>query len=70
MGRAFEQYEQVTAFLLNEFAAHFGLGRVEGKQIIHGSRSGTNWEIDGKGIRSPDGERETVSETIFNSESI
>ena len=44
MGRAFEQYEQVAAFLLNEFAAHFGLGRVEGKQIIYGRRSGINWE--------------------------
>lgn len=54
MDRAFERYEQVAAFLLNEFAAHFGLERVEGKQIVQGSRSGTNWEIDGKGIRSPD----------------
>ncbi len=32
---------------------HFGLGRVEGKQIVAGT-SGTRWEIDAKGLRRDD----------------
>jgi hypothetical protein len=47
----FETYEQVAAFLINELAHHFGLDHVEGKQIVRGNRSGTDWEIDAKGIR-------------------
>jgi Restriction endonuclease len=42
-------YEQVAQYLLNEFASHFGLGQVEGKQIVTGT-SGTDWEIDAKGV--------------------
>lgn len=42
-------YEEVAQHLLNEFASHFGLGRVEGKQLIPGA-STTQWEIDAKGI--------------------
>jgi Restriction endonuclease len=52
---AFETYERVATFLLNEFADHFGLKRVEGKQDVQGLRSGTTWEIDGKGVKT-DGE--------------
>ena len=55
MTRAFETYEQVAAFLLNEFADHLGLERVEGKQDVPGLVSGTTWEIDGKGLKA-DGE--------------
>ncbi len=43
-------YEEVAQYLLNQFAEHFNLGRVEGKQKILG-RSGTEWEIDAKGIK-------------------
>jgi len=44
-------YEEVAAYLLNMFAEHFGLARVEGKQIISGGiRSNTEYEIDAKGI--------------------
>lgn len=50
MQKKFETYEQVALFLLNQFAEHFGLNRVEGKQILPG-RSGTNWKIDGKGLK-------------------
>ena len=46
-----QRYEQTAQFLLNEFAAHFCLGRVEGKQIVPGS-SGTRWEIDAKGVKA------------------
>ena len=44
------QYEQVAAQILNDVAAHFGLKRVEGKQSIPGLRSGTEWEIEAKGL--------------------
>ena len=43
-------YEQVAAYLLNQFADTFGLKTVEGKQKVAGLRSGTNWEIDAKGF--------------------
>jgi hypothetical protein len=52
MDRHFETwktYEEVAQHLLNQLANHFGLGRVEGKQIVPGD-SGVNWEIDAKGI--------------------
>lgn len=35
-----ERYEQTAQYLLNAFATHFGLGSVEGKQIVPGE-SGT-----------------------------
>ena len=46
-----ESYEQVGTYLLDQFAAEFGLDRVEGKQEVPGQRSGTSWEIDAKGVR-------------------
>jgi hypothetical protein len=52
--KTWENYEQVAQYLLDEFAVHFGLGRVEGKQIVPG-QSGTTWEIDAKGVKA-DGE--------------
>ena len=51
MKQTWKTYEEVAAYLLNEFAAEFNLERVEGKQTIEGLRSGTKWEIDAKGIR-------------------
>lgn len=50
-----KSYEEVAAHLLNQFAAKFGLERVEGKQDLAGHRSGTSWEIDAKGFRQEDG---------------
>ncbi len=49
-----KSYEEVAAYLLGEFSHEFGLERVEGKQKIKGQRSGTDWEIDAKGIREND----------------
>lgn len=49
--KKWESYEQVATYLLNQFARKFELERVEGKQNIIGRRSGTEWEIDGKGFR-------------------
>jgi hypothetical protein len=46
-----ESYEEVAAYLLDQFATEFGLDHVEGKQEILGQRSGTTWEIDAKGVR-------------------
>lgn len=46
-----ETYEEVAAYLLNNFASEFNLDLVEGKQKVPGNRSGTKWEIDGKGIK-------------------
>jgi hypothetical protein len=48
--KKWETYEQVAQYLLEKFCDKFGLERVEGKQKLRGS-SGTNWEIDAKGIR-------------------
>ena len=43
-------YEEVAAYLLNQFASEFGLERVEGKQLVPGQRSGTKYKIDAKGV--------------------
>jgi hypothetical protein len=44
------KYEATAQKLLNQYAEHFGLGAVEGKQVLPGKISGTDWEIDAKGI--------------------
>jgi hypothetical protein len=46
-------YEEVAQYLLDQMAAHFGLGRVEGKQLLAGV-SGASWEIDAKGVQEND----------------
>ena len=51
MTQKWQTYEQVAAYLLDKFAADFGLSRVEGKQKVRGQQSGTDWEIDAKGVR-------------------
>jgi len=45
-----ESYEQVAQFLLDQMAEHLDLRHIEGKQKVEGKRSGTTYEIDGKGI--------------------
>jgi hypothetical protein len=52
--QAWETYEQVAIYIMNQIAEHLGMGRVEGKQHVYGSRSGTDWEIDGKGVKVGD----------------
>lgn len=47
--KRWKTYEEVAAHLLDQFAEHFGVGRFEGKQIVSGS-SGTEWELDAKGV--------------------
>jgi hypothetical protein len=52
--KKWKSYEEVAQHLLKQLSKTFGLGTVEGEQIIPG-QSGTNWEIDAKGIEA-DGE--------------
>lgn len=49
--KVWKNYEKVAQHLLNRFAECFELGSVEGKQIVPGE-SGTEWEIDAKGVKS------------------
>ncbi|WP_425478783.1 restriction endonuclease [Dokdonella koreensis] len=49
--KPWERYEALAKELLNRFASEFGVERFEGKQRIYGS-SGTEWEIDAKGVTS------------------
>jgi hypothetical protein len=51
-GKGWETYEQVAVYLLDQVASALGLESVEGKQKVIGNRSGTTWEIDGKGVKS------------------
>jgi hypothetical protein len=51
---AWLSYEDATRFLIDKCRLEFGLKAVEGKQEIEGHRSGTKWEIEGKGIREGD----------------
>ena len=45
-------YEEVARQLLDKIAGLLGLERVEGKQYLPGKKSGTNWEIDARGVSS------------------
>jgi len=72
--KLWSSYEEVAQYLLNQFSQTFDLGVVEGKQIIPG-KSGTNWEIDAKGIKiSNDGfiiiECRRYTKSRLNQESI
>lgn len=51
--KAWETYEKVAAYLIEQMKAEFGLSEVEGKQDVEGV-SGASWEIDGKAIREED----------------
>lgn len=53
--QSWQSYEQVAVEIMNKIAALLGLERVESKQSVYGSRTGTSWEIDGKGV-NVDGE--------------
>lgn len=55
LSTSWKSYEDVAAYLLRQCADEFGFSRVEGKQILRGTRSGTLWQIDAKGVRAEDG---------------
>ena len=46
------KYEKVAEYLLGQIGTHFGLGRVEGKQLVAGASA--TWEIDAKGVLEND----------------
>jgi hypothetical protein len=48
-------YEEVARYVLQQLGKKFGLADVEGKQKVAGQKSGTEWEIDAKGVREGDG---------------
>jgi hypothetical protein len=48
--RPWRSYEEVAAFLLNTIAERFQLSSVEGKQSVKGRDTGTDYEIDAKGV--------------------
>lgn len=52
--KRWESYEEVAVYLLDRIAEKLGLERVEDKQKVIGERSGTEWEIDGKGVKVGD----------------
>ncbi len=47
-------YEQVAADILGRIKEELGLSSVEGKQSVPGS-SGTDWELDAKGLKDESG---------------
>jgi len=49
--RTWRTYEEVAQYLLNQFAEHLGLEKVEEKQSILGQLSGRQIEIDGRGVK-------------------
>lgn len=51
MQKYWETYEQVATHILGQIAKQFELNRVEPKQVIQGQSTGTEWEIDAKGIK-------------------
>ena len=63
-----QRYEKTAHYLLNQFATVFGLGKVEGKQIVPG-KSGTPWEIDAKAVKL-DGQAFLVVECRLRNASI
>jgi len=52
MSHPWRSYEEVARYLLDQFAAEFGLERVEGKQMVGGKRSGMVWEPAVRGLRA------------------
>lgn len=46
--KTWKTYEEVAAYVLNQCAADFGLGRFDGKQVVSGG-SGADWEVDARG---------------------
>lgn len=50
MTKSWQTYEDVARHLLASVADEFGLSDVEGKQSVDGLKSGTQWELDAKGV--------------------
>jgi len=48
--KSWKTYEEIAQYLLNRMAEKFDLNRVERKQKVSGQRSGTEYEIEAKGV--------------------
>ncbi|OYW40815.1 MAG: hypothetical protein B7Z35_00095 [Hydrogenophilales bacterium 12-61-10] len=53
--KKWKSYEDVAAYLLNQFSDEFGVTHVEPSQVVTGRRSKTSWKIDAKAFLA-DGE--------------
>ena len=50
MTEKWRTYEAVAAYILGLIKSDLGLAAVEGKQKLVGHQSGTEWEVDAKGV--------------------
>ncbi len=50
MSKSWEKYEEVALYLLNQIRGQLQLKSIEGKQKLIGINTGTEWEVDAKGI--------------------
>lgn len=50
--KKWETYEEVAQYLLSKFKSEFDLENVQEKQNVKGIKSGTNYEIDAKGVKN------------------
>jgi hypothetical protein len=50
MSKAWESYELAAQAIIERFKKEFGLSLVEGKQRVEGKETGTQWEVDAKGV--------------------
>jgi hypothetical protein len=48
--KKWETYEEVAEYLIDRFKSEFKLQAVEGKQHLVGIETGTEWEVDAKGV--------------------
>ncbi|MFG4657118.1 restriction endonuclease [Acinetobacter baumannii] len=59
IGKRWQTYEEVARYVLQQIRDKLGLDEVQGKQGVSG-RSGTVWELDGKGVSSSSGKSVVV----------
>lgn len=59
--KPWKTYQDVAAYLLNQFAKELGLSHVESEQAVHGRQSKTTWKIDAKAFLL-DGEKFLIVE--------
>ncbi|MFV9645927.1 MAG: hypothetical protein ACNYWU_08910 [Desulfobacterales bacterium] len=50
MTKKWETYEEVSVYLLDKIRDELNLSGIEGKQKLIGKDTGTEWEVDAKGI--------------------
>ena len=53
--KEWKTYEEVAAYIIVQFKSKFELHAVEGKQHLIGIKTGTEWEVDAKGVTDEEG---------------